>query len=253
VVVIAEEALGIAVVAAVAIALHAVIQRMRAYDRFSAHNDVAGFLLAVVGVVYAVILGFVVIIVWERYTATEGYVQDEASAVAGVYRLSAGLPSAVRAVVRADMRAYIDEVLDREWPLLENGEGVGASKLLEDATYRAITFSPTTMRESNIQEATITELQAAFDARRMRLAQVAPSVKPILWVALLIGAAVTLGFTFLFGTKNRGAQLVMTGALVTIMALLFVVVMEFDTPFKGSVAVQPTVWADLQQRLPEIR
>jgi hypothetical protein len=31
------------------------------------HNEVAGFIYAVIGVLYAVVLGFTAVIVWERY------------------------------------------------------------------------------------------------------------------------------------------------------------------------------------------
>ena len=50
------------------------------------HNDLTGFIFAVVGVLYAVVLGFVAIGVWERFEAAEDRTYDEASSLAAVYR-----------------------------------------------------------------------------------------------------------------------------------------------------------------------
>ena len=38
------------------------------------HNDVAGFIIAVVGVIYAVLLAFVVIVSWENFSQAESTV-----------------------------------------------------------------------------------------------------------------------------------------------------------------------------------
>jgi putative Mn2+ efflux pump MntP len=50
------------------------------------HNDLAGFILAVIGVVYAVLLAFVAVTVWERFEAAETRSYEEASALSVVYR-----------------------------------------------------------------------------------------------------------------------------------------------------------------------
>jgi hypothetical protein len=52
------------------------------------HNDVAGFIYAVVGVAYAVLLAFVVVVVWEEYERAKDTVETEANELAGVYFLA---------------------------------------------------------------------------------------------------------------------------------------------------------------------
>jgi len=61
-----------------------------------------------------------------------------------------------------------------------------------------------------------------------------------------------LSFAFLFGVENRGAQLVMTAILAGLIAILFVVIVEFDSPFSGSVHISDDGWVILRQRLPTI-
>jgi hypothetical protein len=63
------------------------------------HNDVAGSIIAVVGVIYAVLLAFVVIITGENSVA-EGVVGEEASALRSIYRESSAFPDEVREPAR---------------------------------------------------------------------------------------------------------------------------------------------------------
>ena len=64
----------------------------------TAHNDRAGFILAVIGVIYAVLLAFIAISVWERFGQAESRTYDEAGALATVYRDADVFPGSGRLV-----------------------------------------------------------------------------------------------------------------------------------------------------------
>ena len=78
---------GVLVVCAVnaaAVAGLALVQRLVSLELRQQHNDVAGFVYAVLGVVYAVLLALVVIAVWEQYQRARETVGNEANAVAEI-------------------------------------------------------------------------------------------------------------------------------------------------------------------------
>jgi predicted membrane chloride channel (bestrophin family) len=62
------------------------------------NNEVAGFIYAVIGVVYAVLLGFTTIIVWEQYDKAQAVVDQEANELADLYRNAQTFPDNVRRV-----------------------------------------------------------------------------------------------------------------------------------------------------------
>jgi hypothetical protein len=64
-------------------------------------------------------------------------------------------------------------------------------------------------------------------------------VPGILWVVLFLGAAVSIGFTFFFGTENLRAQSLMTGALALLIFSGLLIIIAIDRPFSGSVRVKP--------------
>jgi hypothetical protein len=80
---------GILLVAAtvlVSIAGSLLVRRWATVEVLECHKEVAGFIYAVIGVLYAVLLGFTAIIVWERYEKAHTSVEQEANEVADLFR-----------------------------------------------------------------------------------------------------------------------------------------------------------------------
>jgi H+/Cl- antiporter ClcA len=62
------------------------VRRLIGVDILERHNEVAGFIYAAIGVVYAVLLGLAAITVWERYDRAQASVEQEANDLADLYR-----------------------------------------------------------------------------------------------------------------------------------------------------------------------
>ena len=70
------------------------VRRWVGFEHLGANNEVAGFKFATIGVIYAVLLAFAVIVAWERFSDAEAAVVHEAGAAATLYRLAGGHASA---------------------------------------------------------------------------------------------------------------------------------------------------------------
>lgn len=249
------EMLIVAAVVAAFVTLHAFVQRRVRSEVLRRHNDVAGFLFSAVGVLYAVVLGFVVVVVWQKYDGAVANVENEIDAVGNLYHVIDAYPEPTRSQIRAELREYVAIVVNVEWPALERDRAVPTlgSQKIDDISYAIDTFSPINYRELAAQQAAIASEQRVLDARRSRLVASVPAVPSILWFALVVGALAMIAFCFIFGVENRPAQLAMTAILVGLIGILFVVISEFSTPFSGSVRISDDAWVYLQQRLPAIR
>src|SRR5947209_921630 len=85
------------------------------------HNDVAGYVFAVVGVLYALLLGFVILASWEHIGAAETDVQREAASLSALYEMTVGLPQATQQPARTEIRRYTSLVINEEWSALSHG------------------------------------------------------------------------------------------------------------------------------------
>jgi len=82
------------------------------------HNDVAGFIYAALGMIYAVLLALLVIAVWGEYQAADETVEQEANAAAEIFWLGnrlRGEPAGFRANLKGRRTALRERTrLDRE-------------------------------------------------------------------------------------------------------------------------------------------
>src|SRR6185437_3944152 len=84
-------------------------------------SDVLASYVTVIGTLYAVLLAFVLLSVWEQYDSARAAAEREASAMADLVRLTAGLPEPAAGGVRAALREYGQAVIDDEWARMADG------------------------------------------------------------------------------------------------------------------------------------
>jgi hypothetical protein len=222
------------------------VQRLVPPERREKHNDVAGFIYAVLGVAYAVLLAFVVIVVWQDYKTAQTNVENEAHELAGVYFLTSRLPEPERTNVQDLARMCARVVVEEEWPLMERGEtSPRADSLLRQLRLKLLEFDPHTKGEQVLYERALTDLHDALDARRSRLLEVREGIPSLLWVVLVVGGVITVSFTYLFGLKSNVAHALIVAALTLVICGILFTIGEFDYPFSGPVEIRPDAFREV--------
>ena len=222
------------------------VQRLVPPDLREEHNDVAGFIYAVLGVAYAVLLAFVVIAVWQDYKIAQTNVESEANELAGVYFLASQLPEPERTRVQDLARLYAKVVVEEEWPMMEQGQtSPRADSLVRELRLELLQFDPRNEGEQVLYERGLTQVHDVADARRLRLLQVREGIPDLLWVVLVGGGVITVCFTYLFGLKSNVAHALMVAALTLVICGILFTIAEIDYPFSGAVDIQPDAFREV--------
>jgi hypothetical protein len=230
--------LVVAIPTAAAMCGPVVVRRVFGLERIVSNNEVAGFKFAVLGVVYAVILGFAVIVVWERFSQAESAVTREAGAIASIYRLSDGLDPEAQARLTERLSDYAKSAVEDEWPRMAQGLESSRTRQTLTAVYQAtLAYALGTSRDAVVLAELLDQLDHVTQERRQRLELAEGIVPDLVWLVLCLGAIVTLVFTFFFGTRNLLAQSLMTGLLALMIFLALFVAISIDHPFTGPVRV----------------
>jgi hypothetical protein len=230
----------------VAVAGLVLVQRLVPPERREGQNDVAGFIYAVLGVAYAVLLAFMLIAVWQDYNTAQTNVESEAHELAGVYFLASQLPEPQRTRLQGLARTYARVVVEEEWPMMERGQtSPRADSLLRQLRLELLEFDPHTKGEQVLYERGLTQLHDAADARRSRLLEVREGIPELLWVVLVGGGVVTVSFTYLFGLKSNVAHALMVAALTLLICGILFTIGEFDYPFSGVVEIRPEAFKEV--------
>jgi hypothetical protein len=219
----------------------ALVRRLVSHRTLAEHNDVAGFVYATTGVMYAVILAFVVIAVWENYDNAKDVADAEANALAVLYRIAAGFPDPHRAAAQAAAVAYAEAVVGEEWPAMAAGTAPGPRTTAALNHLYAVYGQPALVAAVNQAQyaASLDLLKDVTANRRKRILQSEGALPPIIWVALVGGGALLVGFAYLFGVERPRSQGAILGALAVTVALLLFVVWALDRPFGGELRVGP--------------
>ena len=237
-------AFAMVVMAAVMLALLglAVVRRSVSPDRLARHTDVAGYVYAVIGVLYGVILAQVVVAAWEEYRDAHAVAADEANAVLNLARLAQVWPNEGRVRVEEALGAYARNVVDVEWPAMAEGQfgpTLGTASVhrlwqaVNDAGVRAGDRNPT-------YAAALEQLDTLDEARRSRVLLGEDALPAPMTLTLVIGAVVTVAFSYLFAVDDGWLHGVMTAALAMLVALLLLLAYQLETPYEGIAAVEPT-------------
>jgi hypothetical protein len=217
-----------------------VVRRYVKLSRLRTNNEVAGFKFATIGVLYAVMLAFAVVVVWEKFNQADGVVASEAASAATVFRLAGGLDPEHGGAISRAVAVYLTAAVSKDWPAMEQGaESTEVTRALNDIYVAVLKPHTSTAGNSVALAAVLQQLDSMSDARRERLVVANGVVPDIIWVMLFVGAAVTIGFTFFFGTDNLFAQSMMTGALAVLIFAGLLTIVAIDHPFAGSVKVGP--------------
>jgi hypothetical protein len=213
----------------------------------SRHNDVAGFTLGPVGVVYAVLLAFIAVAVWEDFGRAGNLVATEANLVGNLYRDTVGLPDPPAADLRHDLFVYAETVVQDEWPALAAGQVADAAgwQLLDRFHLALVQLRPPDRGTGVVAAEMLRELGDLYSARRGRFQAAGQRLPPILWWNLLAGAAIVMVVSYLFGVPSLGMHAAMIALLGASIGLVLALILLLQSPFRGENHVSAQPFAEL--------
>src|SRR3982751_3721382 len=121
----------VALVSIASVAGLVVFRMVAPIDEMREASNELGNYLQTVGSIYAVLLAFVVFVVWGQFNDARGYLDREATALVDLHRTASGLPTASRKEIQSGLRAYVDAVLRDEWPAMASRDEAAIDRIAE--------------------------------------------------------------------------------------------------------------------------
>lgn len=215
-----------------------IFRRFISAKELKMHNDVAGFVFNTLGVIYAVLLAFTVIVVWESFDKSTSTVESEASCLAALYRDAEAFQPQAKEEIWSLLTGYGKAIVTEEWKTVAKGEkGVETQKAQDALCAYYEKYLPKTKTEEIFFEESVHKLNELCELRRLRLMESRNGIDAILWFVLISCGVITIVFTFFFGMENIRNQIMMTSLLAATIALILFTILEFDYPFTGNLSV----------------
>jgi hypothetical protein len=216
------------------------------------HTALGGVIFSVIGTTYAVLLAFMATTAWEQHSAAEALARHEADLIGRLYSASQGISDPMGDAIRADLRAYLVQIIDVEWPAQIAGRRVQVSEPhLEQLEQMVFGLVPANAGQSNVQQFLIGVVSDLAEARRDRRLATHGTIPGLVWVILLSGGALVVAFSFVLGAPGQGLHLLMTAALVASGLLVVLLIIGLSSPFHGAVTISPEPYAGVLEEMPQ--
>jgi hypothetical protein len=218
------------------------------FERLRASHEVGGYLLTVVGTLYAVLLGLVVVDAMQQYQRAREVTEKEANNLVDVFILADQLPQRQCMDLRAKCDDYADQVINTEWQQMHGGGECPLSKDKAISLLKALLdFKPTTENERLLYPQMLQEGTQFWQNRHSRISIAEKGVPAIEWIVLIIGACTTIFFTYFFGLEDLRLQLIMTAMIAMLIALNLMLLLCFGYPFRGDLSVKTDAFRSVHE------
>ncbi len=234
-------AAGAVLVAASTLAAIAGLILLRRFGYFlslTISHEASGPYLAIVGTLYAVLIGLIVVEAMGRFQAAATLVGDETNSLAELVYLSGRMPQPQKGEVRRRLTEYVDLVVNREWALLAQGRHLPeARRACLELMQVVRDWEPTTGSQNAIYAEAIEAASDFWNARRMRIISCERGIPPLEWFAVILGAIVTVGLTYFLVLDDLRIQIALTAMVAVLISLNIFLILMFAYPFSGDLRV----------------
>jgi hypothetical protein len=219
-----------------------VVTRLAVNDRARAFKAVSPGMLPPLGILFALLVGFIAVEVWNNYDKAKLAVVSEASALRAVILLAGVFPEEQKTRIYALIDRHIEDAINKEWPAMARQQAtlstLRANALIE-ALQDVLALKPANDSQRTIQPEMVKALQAALDARRQRIVVSQSTVGTVKWAGILLQAVCTLVAIAMVHSDNRLTCGITLTLFATGIALSLLLIAAYSRPFTGEISVRP--------------
>jgi hypothetical protein len=228
-------------VVCVAIALLGLLIVRKYYHetRLKENHEVASVIFNAFGLIYAVLVAFVVFTAWNSYDSAERYVEMEVNKISSLFLDAETFDEPLKTQIRVALIEYTKAVVEEEWPVIASGGRIGRTAMeAQRKIFSAYTnVDVRKIKNTYLYEESLHQLNAMSEYRRLRLFSSRSSTPFEIWLVLIVGGIMSVLYTYFFGTKHLKAQCVMTAAYTIMVSISLYLIYIFSHPYIGYGAV----------------
>lgn len=215
-----------------------VVRRLIDTSNLVACHEVGSSLLSVVGTLYAVILGLIVVDAMGKFQEAHVVTEGESNALANLVILANRLPTEKRDEIHRKAEAYSDLVIHEEWPMMDHCECSNqAGRAALDLIDAVANFEPVTESQKAIYAESLSATSDLWSNRRSRTGTAIRGIPALEWMVLILGGVITIVFTYFFALERVKVQVAMTTLVSLIISLNVYLVSMFGYPYSGDLKV----------------
>lgn len=212
------------------------IRRYFGVEALAKESSAIATFLGVFGTIYAIIVGFTLLIVINRFSALSSATDEESNGIGDVLDLLNYVDNQPQTVklITEKLHAYLHAIVMEEWEGMKRGEYSGkTSQAILGLIQSVNQIKVTNPSDQTALDALINKMISLTTWRARRVSLASQSLPPLLLYAVaVLSMALTTGFLFLVVT-NFWIQAFIIVSVITAIVLLYALVDDMNHPFVG--------------------
>ena len=221
--------------------IYLIVIRLAVNARAKAFKAVSPGMLPPLGILFALLVGFIAVEVWNNFDRAKAAVATEASALRAVILLAGTFPEEQKARIYALINRHIDEAVNKEWPAMAQQRATLSTlpAALVEELHDTLNLKAADDSQRAAQPEIVKALHTALDARRQRIVISESTVGGVKWVGILLQGFCTLVAIAMVHSDNRLACAITSTLFATGIAMSVLLIAAYSRPFTGEISVGP--------------
>jgi uncharacterized protein DUF4239 len=223
----------------IASAVYFVVTKLALTEWARAFKAVSPGILPPLGILFALLVGFIAVEVWNNFDKAKTAIASEASALRAVVLLAETFPQEQKTRIHALINRHIDVAVHQEWPEMAHQRATLSPLPTALIGALALAMKPADDGERAAHPEMVRALNTALDARRQRIVISESAVGAVKWVGILLQGLCTLVAIAMVHSDNRRACAMTLMLFATGIALSVLLIAAYSRPFMGENSVKP--------------
>ncbi len=208
---------------------------------------------ALLGIIYAVLVGFIILYQFGSFDKAEKSENTEGVLLHSIYHNSKLLSAPHNTNLQTLVIAYAKNAVDYEWPALNASKKINANGriIIENMVKEIQSINAVSLNKISIN--LITDLQQEigqlFKEHHQRTAIILTILNGHTWFVILLATLFTFGINFFLGMEFR-LHIFCLALIATILSSIIYLIVGLDRPYQGDFAVHPdTIETVLEEKI----
>ncbi|QIS04406.1 DUF4239 domain-containing protein [Nocardia brasiliensis] len=197
---------------------------------------------------FTAVVAFVFVTCWQQNQNAYAHTITESKGLVDTYWASRAMPEPEQALVETRLRAYTDQVIAEEWPMLEHENRLSPAT---GATLNALRADVVSMRSTDpaVSEArsrALAGIDRVTQARHDRAIDAERGIPEFLYITLLLGAGMVMLNPVLSGMQVTRRSIAMTALLGLVIGGVMLAIHDLERPFSGAIRIPQDAFTYVQ-------
>jgi hypothetical protein len=210
------------------------VHKFYQYEHLKETHELSGYIFNAYGLLYAVVIAFVVYINWGEYNEAQRQVYVETNQMSNIFHNAQGFDDSLKINLMKAVTNYAESVMTDDFAAMKKLNRSAKTREAYDKLWDVMLKADTgRIKNPKVYEMCLDELNQLSEARRLRYLYMENTIPTVIWVIMIVGCLITMCFAYLFGMKNKNPYIFFVIAFTYINILMLYLILVLDYPFTG--------------------